>query len=151
MEVDVLNIFLLSFRLFSHGDGLTSPPPVTQDTRVSQSPGGPAPEQPNHSTPDKDSGVDSFTESPPFKPAALTLNLAKANEESNNSSLNNSKTNSSSKQPRNRCDELRSMLKSALELAHDVARHKYGDQTLKVFILVLIIKIYVNKKNNIYM
>jgi len=120
-------------RLFSHGDGLTSPPPVTQDTRVSQSPGGPAPDQPNHSTPDKDSGVDSFTESPTFKPAALTLNLAKANEESNNSSLNNSKTNSSSKQPRNRCDELRSMLKSALELAHDVARHKYGDQTLKDF------------------
>ena len=119
------------FRLFSHGDGPTSPPPVTQDTRVSQSPGGPAADQPNHSTPDKDSGVDSFTESPPVKPAALTLNLSKANE-----GLNNSKSNNEPKQPRNRCDELRSMLKSALELAHDVARHKYGDQTLKAFILV---------------
>ena len=95
-----------------------------------------------HSTPDKDSGVDSFIESPKqstvVNPQKADSSPTSSSEATNQMNTSNSENSSSSTKDNissssNVCDKLRTMLKGQLELAHDVARQKYGDQTLQDF------------------
>jgi len=118
-------------RLFSHTEVPSSPSGEQSTSSDHQS--AEAAQQPTlidsecspvHSSPDKDSGTESFIGSPNSNHTAKDAN--------NDSVLNNTGTNDTSTEDE-ACIKFKSMLTSQLELAHDVARQRYGDQSIQNF------------------